>query len=185
MDELVYWIWLSQCCTPDTATFPSLMKKFDSAKSIYEAPDLEISLCLHPRSSDRNELLKRDLERSEDILKFCKKHQVGIITYADSEYPESLRNIPTPPVLLYYRGKLPKFDSGIRIAVVGTRKVSDYGRKHAFAISRDLATAGATIVSGMAKGIDGVAHAGALSADMPTIAVLGSGIDVCYPKIHL
>ena len=185
MNELVYWIWLSLCSRPDSATFPSLLKKFNSAKEVFLATDREISSALNPRSSDRNELLKRDLGKAEAVYAFCKKHGVGIITYADAEYPNSLREIKTPPVLLYYRGILPDFNSGVRIAIVGTRRLSDYGRKNAFSISYDLAASGATIVSGMAIGIDGVAHAGALAAGAQTIAVIGSGIDVCYPPEHL
>ena len=70
------------------------------------------------------------------------------------------------------------------ISVVGTRRLTEYGKKNAFTVSADLAKAGATIVSGMAIGIDGVAHAGALSVGGKTIAVIGSGIDVCYPAQH-
>ena len=185
MDELIYWIWLSLCCTPDSATFPALLKRFKSAKDVYDAEDYDITSALVARSSDRNVILKRDLTKSEEILNFCKKYGVGILPYCDKRYPESLREIKTPPVLLYYRGVLPNFNEGLRIAVVGTRKLSDYGRKNAFSIARDLAISGATIVSGMATGIDAVAMAGALSIGAPTIAVIGSGIDVCYPKEHL
>lgn len=185
MNELVYWIWLSLCCRPDSATFPSLLKKFDSAKAVYDATDKEISAALNPRSSDRSLLLKRELGRAEEILEFCQTRGVGILTYADEKYPSSLREIKTPPVLLYYRGVLPDFNSGVRIAIVGTRRVSDYGRKNAFNLAYDLAKSGATVVSGMAIGIDGVALGAAITAGAPTIAVIGSGIDVCYPKEHL
>ena len=185
MDELIYWIWLSLSCTPDTATFPSLLKRFKTAKEVYDAEDREITSALVARSSDRNLLLNKDLARSEEILNFCNKNGVGILTYSDKRYPKSLREIKTPPVLLYYRGILPDFNRGAWVAVVGTRRLSDYGRKNAFTITRDLAISGANVVSGMAVGIDGVAMAGALSADAPTVAVIGSGIDVCYPKEHL
>ena len=185
MNELVYWIWLSLCCRPDTSTFSSLLKKFNSAKEVFDATDREISSALTPRSSDRNLLLERDLTRAKEILEFCTKRDVGLLPYCDEKYPKQLRDISTPPVLLYYRGVLPDLNKGVRIAVVGTRKLSEYGRKNAFTLAYDLAKSGATIVSGMATGIDGVAHAGAISADMPTIAVLGSGIDVCYPPEHL
>ena len=185
INELVYWIWLSLCCRPDSATFPSLLKKFNSAKAVYDATDREISTSLNPRSSDRNLLLRRDLTRASEILAFCEKRKVGILTYADERYPQSLRDIKTPPVLLYYRGVLPDFNTGIRIAIVGTRRLSDYGRKNAFSLAYDLAKSGATVVSGMATGIDGVAHGGALAAGTATIAVIGSGIDVCYPPEHL
>jgi DNA protecting protein DprA len=79
---------------------------------------------------------------------------------------------------------LPDFNSEFFVSVVGTRRLTDYGRKNTFAVAADLAVAGAIVVSGMAIGIDGVAHAGALSAEKPTVAVIGSGIDVCYPPQH-
>ena len=185
MNDIVYWIWLSLCCTPDTSTFPKLLERFSGAKEIYEASDKEISSCLGHNSSDRSALLKRDLERAHSIYSFCEKRGVGLLSYASEKYPASLRNIKTPPVLLYYRGKLPDFDKLFLVSVVGTRSLSDYGRRYAFKISYDLASSGATVVSGMAMGIDGVALAGAISAGGTTVAVLGSGIDVCYPEGHL
>lgn len=185
MDGLVYWIWLSLCCTPDTNTFPKLIEKFGDAMSIFSASDHEISRCIGHRTSDRSALLKRDLEEAVRIYEFCKKHNVGILYYGSDEYPHSLRSIPTPPVLLYYRGKLPNFNNQFFVSTVGTRSLTDYGRRQAFKISYDLACAGATVVSGMAIGIDSVALAGALSAGKSVVAVIGSGIDICYPSGHL
>ena len=185
MNDLVYWIWLSLSCTIDTGTFSKLISKFNGAKEIYEADEREIAECIGYKTSDRANLASKSLERAEEIYDFCVSHRVGMLRYSDKEYPEALRNTQTPPVLLYYRGKLPDFNSGLYVAMVGTRELSEYGRKNAFNIGYDLAIAGATVVSGMALGIDGVALAGALAAEKPTVAVLGSGIDVCYPSQHL
>ena len=185
MDNTVYWIWLSLSCTVDTATFSTLIAKFGSAKAVYEADEYDIISTLGPKASDRAYLINKDLERAEQIYAFCKKFKVGILTYDDERYPLSLKKILTPPPLLYYRGILPDFNNEFFVAVVGTRGLSEYGRKNAFKISYDLATAGAIIVSGMAKGIDGVGTAGAIAAEKPTVAILGSGIDVCYPPQHL
>ena len=185
MKDIIYWIWLSLCCTPDTATFSSLIAEFGSAKEIFGADIKKIAACLHPRSSDRARLADKSLDKACEIYEFCERYSVGILTYDDARYPESLRKIPTPPVLLYYRGVLPDFSRGFYASIVGTRNLSDYGRRNAFKIAYDLATAGATVVSGMAIGIDGVAHAGALAAGAPTVAVIGSGINVCYPKEHI
>ena len=185
MDYRIYWIWLAEACTIDTVTFSKLIDSFDDAKDIYEADDYAISKCIGSKMSDRSNLSDKSLERAEEIFNFCEKHGVGILTYADSEYPENLRRIPTPPVVLYYRGKLPDFNRQFFVAAVGTRNLSDYGRRNAFKISYDLAAAGATVVSGMALGIDGVALAGAIAAEKQTVAVLGCGIDVCYPPQHL
>ena len=135
--------------------------------------------------SDCSTLSDKSLERATTVYNFCKEKGVGILTYQDEGFPVSLRDIPTPPVLLYYRGKLPDFNRGFRCAIVGTRSLSDYGRKNAFKLGYDMGCAGATVVSGMAIGIDGVAMAGALAAGGATVAVIGSGIDVCYPAQHL
>lgn len=184
MDKLVYWVWLSLACTPGSTTFHKLLSKFDDAIEIYNADDDSITAAVGSRSKDHTALLDKDLTQARIYYDFCIEKHVGILTYSDDEFPEALRNIPTPPVLLYYRGKLPDFNSVFPIAVVGTRRLTEYGRKNAFHISYDLARAGAMIVSGMALGIDSVAHAGALAAGGITVAIMGSGIDVCYPKEH-
>ena len=185
MDCTVYWIWLSLACTPGTATFPKLIDKFGNAKNVYDASIKDIIRCIDPRSSDRIKLSDKSLDKATEIFEFCNKKEIGMLVYEDDEYPLALRKIKSPPVMLYYRGRLPDFNSGFYASVVGTRSISDYGRRNAFKISYDLASAGATIVSGMAMGIDGVAHAAALEADKLTVAVLGSGIDICYPAPHL
>ena len=186
MDKLVYWIWLSLACTPGSSTFSSLLSKFSDAEDVYRADEEDLCGVIDRRASDRSALLDKDLKKAEEIFAFCTKKRVGIVTYADPTYPNSLRNIINPPVLLYYRGVWQDFNSGdFYAAIVGTRSVSDYGRKNSFVIARDLARAGAIVVSGMAIGIDGVALAGALSVNAPTVAVIGSGIDVCYPAQHI
>ena len=185
MDNMVYWIWLSLSCSVGTGTFATLMEKFEDAKSVYDADEYDIISCLGPKISDRSYLVNKDLGRAEEIYTFCKKFHVGILTYADERYPTLLKKISTPPPLLYYRGILPNFNDGFFVSVVGTRKLSEYGRKNAFKISYDLATAGSFLVSGMAFGIDSVAMAGAIAAEKPVVAILGSGIDVCYPSQHL
>ena len=185
MDRMIYWIWLSLCCSPSGSTFGKLIKEFDGAQSIYEADDKKISSIIGYRNSDRTALENKSLEKAEEVYAFCQKHKVGLLCYADEKYPKALRAIDTPPVLLYYRGILPDFDNIFAVSAVGTRSLSDYGRKNAFRISYDLATAGTTVVSGMAMGIDGVAMAGAIAAGGRTVAIIGSGIDVCYPPQHL
>ena len=185
MNDMIYWIWLSLACSPSGSTFGRLIKEFDGAKAIYDADSRRVSSIIGFRNSDRSALENKDLDKAEEIYNFCTKHKVGLLPYCSEKYPELLRCIDNPPVLLYYRGVLPDFDKCFTVAAVGTRSLSDYGRKNAFRISYDLATAGATVVSGMAIGIDGVAMAGALAAGGATVAVIGSGIDVCYPPQHL
>ncbi len=108
------------------------------------------------------------------------KAGVAIVTYEDSTYPPHLRNLPDPPPFLYVRGELPVGDAGV--AVVGSRRATPYGIKVAGDLGRGLAQAGLVVVSGLARGIDTAAHRGALAGDGRTVGVLGSGIDVVYPK---
>lgn len=184
MDKIVYDIWLSLALVPGENTYLKLRERFSDSEQIYALSEKDIVAIVGRKSAECKKLLDKDLTRAEEIYSFCEKHHVGILTYNDEKFPTSLREIPTPPVLLYYRGVLPDFDASFCVGAVGTRALSKYGRRNAFSIAHDLACAGAVIVSGMAIGIDGVALAGALSAGGKTVAVLGSGIDVCYPIQH-
>ena len=184
MDELIYWIWLSLACSPSGSTFGSLKENYSTAKEIFDADPEELYKLVGYRNSDRSRLADKNLDKATEIYEFCRKYKVGLLAYSDERYPKSLRAISSPPVLLYYRGVLPDFNRAFSVAAVGTRSLSDYGRRSAFKICYDLSMAGATIVSGMACGIDGVCHAAALYAGGVTVAVLGSGIDVCYPAQH-
>ncbi|HRX86294.1 MAG TPA: DNA-processing protein DprA, partial [Phycisphaerae bacterium] len=106
-----------------------------------------------------------------------------IICWEDPDYPPQLRHCSDPPVCLYVRGTLTPEDA-VAIAVVGSRKCSRYGYEQAQRFGALLAGAGFTVVSGLARGVDGYAHEGALSAGGRTVAVLGSGVDVIYPPEH-
>ncbi|NLT94628.1 MAG: DNA-protecting protein DprA [Clostridia bacterium] len=111
------------------------------------------------------------------------KLKVKIISILDPHYPQSLKNIYSPPPIIYLRGKLP--DTSLRIAIVGSRKASPYGKKIALQFARELSINGVQIISGLARGIDTCGHKGALEGKGGTIAVLGSGIDVVYPRENL
>jgi len=105
------------------------------------------------------------------------------LTLADAEYPELLRHLPDPPLALFYRGDVALLKKPA-VAMVGSRRASAYGLNAARHLAAQLAMAGVAVVSGLARGIDGAAHAAALDAGGATIAVLGTGIDVVYPRSH-
>lgn len=184
MNELLNTVWLSLSCTPGSDTFAKLLSKFPTPNDIYNADNKAIASCIGSRCRDYNSLVDKSTVRANEILTYCKDKDIGILTYFDDNFPESLRLIKNPPVLFYYRGVLPNFNDEFFVSIVGMRRLTSYGRKYAFTIANDLARAGATVVSGMAIGIDGVALGGALSAGKNTVAVLGSGINVCYPIEH-
>ncbi|UCG75441.1 MAG: DNA-processing protein DprA [Gemmatimonadota bacterium] len=108
---------------------------------------------------------------------------IRLAAYGDHQYPERLRNLCDPPVLLYLRGPLTLADDRM-VGIVGTRRATPYGRRMARQIATGLAEAGWAVVSGMALGIDGAAHAAALDAGGKTVGVLGSGLDFSYPSVH-
>ncbi len=122
-----------------------------------------------------------DLEYGQKLLEWADKNDFSILTVVDGDYPESLRSIYDPPPFLFVSGKILPEDSQA-VAIVGSRSASDYGRSTATKLAGELGRAGVTVVSGMAIGIDTAAHRGALTAGGRTIAVLGSGIDMIYPR---
>lgn len=108
---------------------------------------------------------------------------VRIVSIGDTDYPLPLRYIPDPPICLYVRGSWEPEDA-VALAIVGTRRCSHYGREQARRFGQALGGAGFTVVSGLARGVDGVAHQGALQAGGRTMAVLGGGVDSVYPQEH-
>ena len=184
MKGVLFWIWLNRACTPGSGTFDLLLRAFTSPYEIYEADEDSLREILKRYDKDLTRLLDKDTEAAERILNYCNMAGVTLIPYDDPRYPTALRSIPAPPVLLYCRGTLPQMNGRLSVAVVGTRNMSEYGKRMAFEISRDLARAGAIVVSGLALGIDGVANAAAVNGGGETVAVLGSGIDIIYPSAH-
>ncbi len=120
--------------------------------------------------------VEREIRRAQEA-------GVQIVPFASAGYPARLRMIPDPPPLLYVKGAIRDEDEKA-VAVVGSRSASDYGRRVARDLCQGLASLGFTVVSGMARGIDGMAHATALNAGGRTVAVLGSGADRAYPPEH-
>lgn len=123
-------------------------------------------------------LKKEDLDKE---LALAKKYGLKIIIIDDKEYPENLKNIPSPPLVLYVKGELKEEDK-YSVAIVGSRKASFYGLENAQKFAADLSEKGFTIISGMARGIDTYAHRGALKQKGRTIAVMGSGFRHIYPQ---
>ena len=181
----LYWIWLANHCGIASKEFGRLITRHPDPFELYrmnedELEHLEgISAYLKQRFSDKK------LDSAYDILRYCRKNHVQIVAYGDPAYPERLRMLEDPPVLLYVLGRLPNMDRRLCIGIVGTRKISEYGRDAAYTISYELAATHAVVVSGMAKGADGVAACGALAAGGDTVAVLGCGISRVYPKEHM
>ena len=132
----------------------------------------------------------RDLLRRKPIqypiereLELIQEYGCQVLTLYDAAYPVSLKEIDTPPIVLYIRGELAPEDA-LSLSLVGSRDAKDYGRKASYRLSYQLAQRGLTIVSGLARGIDTAAHRGALEAGGRTIAVMGSGLSFIYPATN-
>ena len=183
--EQIYWIWLALKLNNQNAVFQRLLDHFEgSPHKIYDATETELAREAYLSELQRMSLLNKDLGEAISIYDYCKWNRVGILAYGDSIYPESLKSMKKPPILLYYMGNIPNLNNRVCVSVVGTRKMTEYGMRSGYKIAYELASAGAVVVSGMALGIDSVAHAGAIGGRGTTIAVLGCGIDVIYPKQH-
>ena len=182
--ENLYWVWLSCKLGIANRDFPRLMLRYENPYDIYAASYEELTCVEGINRNTLDRLADKSLETASKIMEFCAKTDVRIMPYNSELYPNRLRLLPAPPVLLYVRGNMPQMDHRVCIAVVGTRRMSEYGRNCAYKIAYELGAAGAVTVSGMALGIDGVAASGAISGGGETVAVLGCGIDVVYPKAH-
>ena len=126
----------------------------------------------------------RDNVDAEAQIELCEANGIAILVVNDPAYPRVLQEIPDPPAVLFVRGEITA-DDALAVAIVGSRHATQYGKMQAERLAGALARAGMTVVSGLARGIDGAAHRGALSAGGRTIAVLGSGVLNIYPPEHV
>lgn len=182
MNERLIWMWLSLHFGAGTRIYQKLYNHFGSVEAIYDSDDSDVALMDWLNISNKKKLLDKNLSHAEEIFEWCEENNVGVATPSDANYPEPLRLIEDYPAVIYYKGTLPDFKERLYVSVVGTRKMSIYGQKNAYELGYGLAKGGATVISGMALGIDCTAQKGALYAGGSSIAVLGSGIDVCYPS---
>ena len=179
MTNITYWLWLATRCG---ARFGKrLLEQFGSPEAIWRADRQAFVDIPRLNKHKLDALMEKDLTVAEHIQADCLKQGIQILTLFDEVYPELLRNIPDPPLVLYVRGTLPDFTDRLSISIVGTRNCTRYGKQAAWHFAGNLAQRGVIIVSGMALGIDGTANRAAIEAGGETVAVLG---DVCYPLQH-
>ena len=176
------WLWLSLHFGAGSSIYSKLYAHFGSASAIYDCDDADVDCIDWLASHQRRKLLDKSLDHAHEIMDWCDYYNVQIITPSDENYPLPLRALDRFPAALYCRGTLPNFKKELCISVVGTRSLTVDGQRNAYNLGFGLAKGGAIVVSGMAKGIDSVAQKGALYAGGSSVAVLGCGINVVYPK---
>lgn len=184
MTNVTYWLWLATRPGCSARFGRHLLERFNSPEAIWRAEPQDFVDIPRLNKNRLDALMEKDLTVAERIQEDCLKQGIQILAFSDEGYPEPLREIPDPPLVLYVRGTLPDFTDRLSISIVGTRKCTQYGKQAAWHFAGNLAQRGAIIVSGMALGIDGTANRAAIEAGGETVAVLGCGVDVCYPWQH-
>lgn len=178
MDRYLYW--LANIRGLGTASREKLLEAFGTGEAIYEAREKYLAMVLEKAKLEKLLEIRKIWDLDQEYEKLREK-QIFFVCTADAEYPERLRNIPDHPFGIYYKGRLPP-PQKLAVAVVGARECSDYGRFIAKELGKELGTAGIQVISGMARGIDGVSQLAALEAEGEAYAILGNGVDICYPK---
>ncbi len=185
--DLADWIALNMIRGIGPRTANQLLEEFGAPAQVFAASRLALEkLGLKPNTIQ--ELHDSSiLEKANEEIERLEALHARVITRDDEDYPALLREIHDPPIALYVRGDLAKACAQPCLAIVGSRRCSTYGVNTAQMLARDLAANGLTIVSGMARGIDAAAHRGALEtaeAGSQTIAIVGTGLEITYPKEH-
>lgn len=178
-----YWIGINLVKGIGAVRLRALLDFFGDAKSAWEGSPAD----LRAAGLSKN-LIERFLKVRSDVdldalWTEISVQNIRVMTWEDAEYPARLREISQPPPILYLRGNFIQ-DDAWAVAIVGTRRVTSYGRQVTEEIAAFLAQNGVTVVSGLARGVDGIAHQAALNAGGRTFAVLGSGVDRVYPPEH-
>lgn len=180
MDDKLYWIGFTIVKGIGAVRFQRLLERFGNAESAWRAAPAELAEAgLSLKLIERVVAVREKVDLSQ-IWEQTQSKGIQILTWLDEAYPQRLKEIDQPPPVLYLRGELIPEDTWA-VAIVGTRRVTPYGRQVTEEIASFLAANGITVVSGLARGIDSIAHNAALKAGGRTLAVLGSGVDRIYP----
>ena len=186
-EEMIFKYWFSTIRKLSARKKYLLRELIGTGKKIYYIEETEITGIEFLTEKEKEGLKKARKEKTKEQLKeeFCKMQEHGIefIPFFSKEYPPGLAEIPDPPYALFVKGTCPGAPK--RAAIVGARGCSGYGEHYTREFAEALAAAGVDIISGMAKGIDGTGQRAALNAGGKSYAVLGSGVDVCYPRDHI
>lgn len=180
----IYWLWLALLPGITDRQKLALIHRFHDPETIYFAKREELSRVEGLSPEAVQALSDKGLEKARETAELCGRENIRVVPFGSEAYPHRLKAIADPPMILYCKGRLPDFRHRPAIAVVGTRKATDYGLAAARALGRELGEDGGIVVSGMAQGVDAAAMWGALSSGRPVVGVLACGVDVVYPKIN-
>lgn len=183
LDQKAYWVGFNHVKGIGPVRMQSILAYFGDPKTAWDAPESELVNSGLPPKVTQNLLDVRKNLSLEKVWKHIEEMNIQVSTIEDPDYPTRLREVDNHPPVIYTRGTILADDSW-SVAIVGTRRMTSYGKQVASEIASALTMNGITVVSGLARGIDGIAHKSALEAGGRTIAVLGSGVDQIYPPEH-
>lgn len=179
-DNRIYWVALNLVLAEDLRTVRKVVDHFPTVRDIFEASRRELVFLGIDEEKARALTSPRLLHQAGRAIERLERKGYSLLTFEDRNYPEYLRETFDPPSVLYCAGRVEAL-KGPAVSIVGARKPSAYGRAVAERLARDLASRGLVIVSGLARGVDSIAHWGALEGGK-TVAVLGSGLENMYPR---
>ena len=174
------WVWLSLALGTDNPKQKRVYDTYNSISKFYEGGIYEWRLCGIFSDKELDALTSVRMTDAQKVIDYCIRLGYDIVCFDDEEYPQKLKDIYSPPCVLYVWGELPDFDNNLSIAMVGTRNATQYGVMTSHVLSASLSKLGVIIVSGGALGIDTASHIGTLEAGGTTVCVLGCGIDHRY-----
>lgn len=180
MAELKYWLWLTTRKGLGAAGALTVLDHFVTPERAFYGEEEDFDLLPLPPFA-KESLLDKSLDEPNRILGDCDRLSMRVLTLQDADYPQRLRQIALPPVVLYIKGRSFRFDEEAAIAVVGTRRPAAASCRRAEMLAMDLASRGALVVSGIAEGIDSCAVTGALKAGKPVVSMLAGGADRVFP----
>lgn len=176
------WLWLSRFSKVTKSKVIKLLKEFETIDNIFSATRKDYERLSFLKEEEIESLLIKDLSEAKNYYEMLGKEEIEIICYGESLFPKSLLLISNHPCIIYAKGVIKDLNAIPCLSIVGARASDEYGKNSALEISSLASEKGICIVSGMADGIDSFAHMGAVKCGGYTVAVLGCGVDICYPK---
>ena len=185
LEKKYMWLWLARFSKVTKSKIIKLIKEFETIDNIFSADRKDYERLPFLKEEEIESLSYKNLEEAKNYYEFLKRENIEIICYGEPLFPKSLLLISNHPCIIYAKGKIRNLNEIPCLSIVGARASDEYGKNSALLIAKETSEKGICIVSGMADGIDSYAHMGAVESKGYTVAVLGCGVDICYPKENL
>ena len=180
---IIHWIWLTQLPFIGSVTARRLIEKLGDAEKIYQAGSEQLVEISDLSVRQRESIIRNhSLEKAKRIFEECQNKNIFVLCWDDDRYPARAKKPTDAPVVLYYKGNFREMDQ--TIGIIGARRCSQESKQKTVFLASECAQKKITVVSGMAKGIDSYAHTVCLNTGGYTVAILGNGLDICYPAEH-